>query len=62
MSRERFLELVRSRSSFITASPAEQEATIGALETLIDAHPDVAGVAELEVPYLTRCFRARLEG
>ncbi|MET4157596.1 class I SAM-dependent methyltransferase [Agromyces sp. PvR057] len=62
MSRGRFLELVRSRSYFITASAAEQASTIGALEVLLDTHPDLAGAVELEVPYLTRCFRARLMG
>ena len=60
MSRTRFLDLVRSRSTFITAGEAEQAATIAALETLLATHPDVAGADELAVPYLTRCFRARL--
>jgi SAM-dependent methyltransferase len=59
MSRTRFLDLVRSRSTFITASPDEQRATIAALETLLDTHPDVAGAKELAVPYVTHCFRAR---
>lgn len=60
MSRARFLDLVRSRSHFITASEPEQEAVISALESLLDEHPDVAGATELAVPYVTRCFRARL--
>ncbi|MFD4420766.1 class I SAM-dependent methyltransferase [Agromyces sp. NPDC058484] len=60
MSRARFLDLVRSRSHHITASPGEQAATIAALETLLETHPDLAGAAELAVPYVTRCFRARL--
>ncbi|WP_218154900.1 class I SAM-dependent methyltransferase [Agromyces sp. CF514] len=60
MTRARFLDLVRSRSYFLMASPEEQAATIAALETLLDTHPDVSGAVELEVPYLTRCFRARL--
>ncbi len=60
MSRARFLDLVRSRSYFITAPEEEQRATIAALETLLSTHPDVAGADELEVPYVTRCFRARL--
>jgi SAM-dependent methyltransferase len=60
MSRSRFLDLVRSRSYFITASPEEQASTIATLETLLDTHPDVAGAEELAVPYVTRCFRARL--
>ncbi|WP_082590778.1 class I SAM-dependent methyltransferase [Agromyces sp. Soil535] len=61
MSRGRFLNLVRSRSYFITATASEQAATIAALETLLDTHPDVAGAEELAVPYVTRCFRARLD-
>ena len=60
MSRARFLDLARSRSSFITASRAEQAATITALETLLETHRDLAGASELSVPYVTRCFRARL--
>jgi hypothetical protein len=60
MSRTRFVDLVRSRSYYITASPAEQAATIAALETLLATHPDVAGAEELSVPYVTRCFRSKL--
>lgn len=62
MSRTRFLDLVRSRSYFITASAADQATTIAALDTLLTRHPDVAGADELDVPYITRCFRARLGG
>ncbi|MBT2498850.1 class I SAM-dependent methyltransferase [Agromyces sp. ISL-38] len=62
MSRARFLDLVRSRSYFITAPAAAQATTIAALETLLTTHPDVAGADELDVPYITRCFRARLGG
>ncbi|QAY73509.1 class I SAM-dependent methyltransferase [Agromyces protaetiae] len=60
MPRERFLDLVRSRSYFITSSPAEQADTIAKLERLFEEHPDVAGRAELDVPYVTRAYRARL--
>jgi SAM-dependent methyltransferase len=59
MPRARFLDLVRSRSHFIMAPPADQLAVIAAIETLLDTHPDVAGAEELAVPYVTRCFRAR---
>ncbi len=62
MSRARFLDLVRSRSAFLTASGSEQAATIAALETLLATHPDLAGANELIVPYVTRCFRAVREG
>lgn len=60
MPRERFLDLVRSRSYFITASPDEQHDVITRLEELLARHPELEGRDELEVPYLTRCFRARL--
>ncbi|MRG60937.1 methyltransferase domain-containing protein [Agromyces sp. CFH 90414] len=60
MPRARFLDLVRSRSYYLTAPESEQRATIAAIDALLDRHPDVAGAAELAVPYLTRCFRARL--
>ncbi|MBM7505364.1 class I SAM-dependent methyltransferase [Agromyces aurantiacus] len=62
MSRARFLDLVRSRSHYLTAAPAEQRSVIAALETLLTTHPDVAGADELAVPYVTRCFRTRLRG
>jgi SAM-dependent methyltransferase len=60
MSRTRFLDLVRSRSHYLTAPPAEQRSVIAALETLLATHPDVAGAGELAIPYATFCFRARL--
>src|SRR5215207_2820923 len=60
MSHTRFLDLVRSSSHFITASPTDQAGTIAALETLFATHPQIAGADELAVPYLTRCFRTRL--
>jgi SAM-dependent methyltransferase len=59
MTRARFLDLVRSRSHWITATPAEQQAVVAAIETLLDTHPEVAGAEELAVPYVTRCFRTR---
>lgn len=62
MSRARFLDLVRSRSYFITATPADQAATIAALEELFASHPDTRDTEELDVPYVTRCFRAELVG
>ncbi|WP_395242599.1 class I SAM-dependent methyltransferase [Agromyces sp. MMS24-K17] len=60
MTRAGFLDLVRSRSHFITADASEQAATLAALDTLLATHPDLAGAEELAVPYLTRCFRTRL--
>lgn len=60
MPRERFLDLVRSRSYYLMSSPEEQRATIAALEQLLSRHPDLVGRDELEVPYLSRCYRTRL--
>ncbi|WP_430645718.1 class I SAM-dependent methyltransferase [Agromyces sp. GXS1127] len=57
MSRARFLDLVRSRSHWLTSPPDEQRAVIAAIETLLVTHPDVAGADELAVPYVTHCFR-----
>jgi SAM-dependent methyltransferase len=61
MTRTTFLDLVRSRSHYLTASAADQRETIAAVKTLLLTHPDLAGAAELAVPYVTHCFRARLE-
>ncbi|MDR5698874.1 class I SAM-dependent methyltransferase [Agromyces aerolatus] len=61
MTRSTFLDLVRSRSHFLTASQADQRETIAAVKTLLLTHPDLAGAAELAVPYVTHCFRTRLE-
>lgn len=62
MTRSTFLDLVRSRSHYLTSSEADQRETIAAVKTLLLTHPDLAGAAELAVPYVTHCFRARLEG
>ncbi|BDZ55889.1 class I SAM-dependent methyltransferase [Agromyces marinus] len=60
MSRARFLDLVRSRSHWLTSPPAEQGAVVAAIEELLAAHPDLVGAEDLEVPYVTHCFRAVL--
>ncbi|WP_353815709.1 class I SAM-dependent methyltransferase [Agromyces sp. SYSU T00266] len=58
MSRARFLDLVRSRSHWLTSPPDEQRAVIAAVETLLVTHPDIAGADELAIPYVTHCFRS----
>ncbi|WP_353827200.1 class I SAM-dependent methyltransferase [Agromyces sp. SYSU T0242] len=57
MSRARFLDLVRSRSHWLTSPPDEQRTVVAAVETLLSTHPDLAGADELAVPYVTHCFR-----
>lgn len=61
MTRSTFIDLVKSRSHYITSSEADQRETIAAIKTLLLTHPDLAGAAELAVPYVTHCFRTRLE-
>lgn len=56
----RLLDLVRSVSAFITKSPDGQAEAIAAITELLATHPDTAGKDELELPYITECFRARL--
>lgn len=62
MTRSTFLDLVRSRSHFLTSSVADQRETIATVNTLLLTHPELAGATDLAVPYVTHCFRARLEG
>src|SRR5262245_35997060 len=53
------IELVRSRSYYLT-SPAERRATIEAqIRELAATHPDLAGRNEFTLPYVTVVLRAR---
>ena len=54
------VDLVASRSYIITATEAEREAKLGEVRRLAERHPDLAGRAEFELPYVTRCSRAVL--
>jgi len=56
------LDLARSRSYFITKDPDAQAAVIGSLRRLHAEHPDLAGAETIELPYVTRCYRATLGG
>jgi SAM-dependent methyltransferase len=56
------LDLARSRSYFITKDPDAQAAVIASLRRLQAEHPDLAGAETIELPYVTRCYRATLEG
>jgi SAM-dependent methyltransferase len=60
MTLELLLEMVRSRSYVITASPPERGAILAGVRALVEAEPALAGGAEFELPYVTRCFRATL--
>lgn len=56
------LDLARSRSYFITKDPVAQAAVIASLRRLHAEHPDLAGAETVELPYVTRCYRATLGG
>jgi len=53
------LELVRSRSYYLTAGPKGQETIDGYVHDLLDTHPDLVGREEFELPYVTAAYRAR---
>jgi ubiquinone/menaquinone biosynthesis C-methylase UbiE len=61
-TREELLDLVRSRSYFITAKPAEQASILGRVGELLDTDPDLGGRSSWTMPYVTRAFRMRLPG
>jgi SAM-dependent methyltransferase len=54
------IDLVRSRSYFITASVEEQAAILAALDDLLAHDPDVGAAKVLTMPYVTHAFRMRL--
>jgi len=56
------LDLVTSRSYFLTASPETQATTILAVRSLLDTHPDLRGRTQITLPYRTRCYRTELPG
>ncbi|WP_348788243.1 class I SAM-dependent methyltransferase [Leifsonia sp. NPDC080035] len=55
------LDLARSRSYFITKDPDAQAAVIASLRRLHAEHPELAGAERIELPYVTRCYRASRE-
>ena len=59
ITREGMDELVRSRSWFLVASPADQTLMLDSLNRMLDLHPDTAGRDVLELPYRTFCYRAQ---
>ncbi len=60
LTRDQLLDMVSSRSYVITMPAAQRAGVLAAVGCLADTHPDLAGRAELELPYRTECFRAQL--
>jgi SAM-dependent methyltransferase len=53
------IDLLASRSYVIVLPPAERDAVVAKVRRFLDTDPRTAGQAEVSVPYVTRCSRAR---
>jgi len=62
MTRAAVVDLVASRSYVITLPHAEREALLDEVRQLLDGHPQLAGLDAVDMPYVTRCSRARVAG
>ncbi|GAA0442574.1 class I SAM-dependent methyltransferase [Streptomyces stramineus] len=62
LTHDMLVDLVVSRSRFITLPEAQQSALLAEVRSLLDTHPALAGTDEIVMPYVTECFRARWEG
>jgi SAM-dependent methyltransferase len=60
MDLELLLEMVRSRSYFITADASRQERYLADVRALVESDPELAGGVSFQMPYRTYCFRARV--
>lgn len=60
MDVELLLEMVRSRSYFITAADARKEQYLADVRALVESDPELSGGASFDMPYRTYCFRASL--
>lgn len=58
--RARLIELVRSRSYFITAPVGERQRILDGVDKLLTTDPDLAEADHWTMPYVTRAFRMRL--
>jgi len=54
------VDLVASRSYVITLPEPQRAAILARVRRLIDTHPDLAGAAEIAVPYVAECYRTDL--
>ncbi|MBC7590580.1 MAG: methyltransferase domain-containing protein [Salinibacterium sp.] len=60
LTRAELRALVASRSHFIVQTRPEQQRVLDALDAMLDAHPQTAGLEQIPVPYRTLCFRSTL--
>lgn len=54
------VDLVASRSYVIGLTGPQRSAVLADVRELIDTHPDLAGAAEIVMPYVTWCYRTEL--
>lgn len=59
LDRSELLDLVASRSYVIVLPEQHRTELLGSVEELLDTHPDLQGRERLDLPYVTRCTRAR---
>jgi SAM-dependent methyltransferase len=57
-SADSLIDLVMSRSYYLTAPADRQVRIIAAVRELASRHPELAGLAEFELPYVTTAYRA----
>ena len=55
---ELLVQLLQSRSYYLTAAPARQASLVDEVVELTHTHPDLAGRDEFELSYLTSVYRA----
>lgn len=60
MDLELLLEMVSSRSYFITAADSRKEQYLADVRALVESDPELAGGESFDMPYRTYCFRAAL--
>ncbi len=60
MTAEEIVDLFASRSYLITLSPEERAEALQQVRALVMTHPDTAGRQQINMPYVTRAFRAEL--
>ncbi len=60
MDLELLLEMVRSRSYFITAEAARKERYLADVRALVESEPELSGGRSFQMPYRTYCFRAAI--
>jgi len=59
LTRESLLALLQTYGYYLELDRAARADLLAAVARLVDTHPQLAGRPEFELPYLTRCWRAR---